>query len=85
VAVTEAARHDLYAHLKETMGEQRAATLMALLPPVGWDDLATKQDLANLRLDLKAELEHTLRTHTLATIVANGVFVGIAVTLARLA
>ncbi|HEX2040583.1 MAG TPA: hypothetical protein VHF47_12735 [Acidimicrobiales bacterium] len=58
MAVTEAAKHDLYTGLQETMGEERAATLMELLPPSG-TDLATKQDvdraIALLRSDVTAE------------------------------
>lgn len=40
------------------MGQRSADTLMGLLPPVGWADVATKQDLHNLgdRLDAKIEL-----------------------------
>jgi hypothetical protein len=41
---------------EEAMGPERAATLMSLLPPVGWADVATKHDLAVLRGDL-AQLE----------------------------
>jgi len=45
------------------MGSERAATMMDLLPPVGWADVATKHDLLELerRLDLRFEsLEHRL-------------------------
>lgn len=37
------------------MGPETADTLMALLPPVGWADVATKHDLAELerRMDLR--------------------------------
>ena len=45
--VTDEIRSDLHQYLKETMGEQHGNALMALLPPVGWTDLATKQDLAH--------------------------------------
>ena len=30
------------------MGKERAGTMMSLLPPSGWADLSTKQDLAGL-------------------------------------
>jgi hypothetical protein len=60
VAVSEHSRHQLYRHLEETMGQERANTLMELLPGVGWADVATKQDLAHqaelLRHELRTEL-----------------------------
>jgi hypothetical protein len=45
----------LFAWFDEHMGKERAATMMNLLPPVGWGDLATKRDLdlAVERLDSK--------------------------------
>jgi hypothetical protein len=43
MAVTEAARHDLHEGLIDTLGPERAATLMEHLPPVGWADVATKE------------------------------------------
>lgn len=49
MAVTEEARHDLHTYFRETMGHERAATMMELLPPLGWGDLATKQDIHHLR------------------------------------
>jgi len=45
MAVTEDRRHELYKGLEDVMDTQRATTLMELLPPVGWADVATKQDL----------------------------------------
>jgi len=38
------------------MGAQPADTMMALLPPVGWADVAMKQDLSNLELRLDAKM-----------------------------
>ena len=48
MAVTETQPHDLHTHFQETMGRERAAVMMDLLPPVGWGDVATKQDLTHL-------------------------------------
>lgn len=56
MAVDEAARHQLYSSLEATLGPEPTSTLMSLLPPVGWADVATKQDLANLDLGLRAEM-----------------------------
>ncbi len=41
----ERARHELYERLQLAVGEDATETLMSLLPPVGWADVATKQDL----------------------------------------
>ena len=49
MAVTEESRYEVHKHFEETMGRERATTLMELLPPVGWGDVATKQDLLALR------------------------------------
>ena len=47
------------------LDREHADTLMELLPPVGWADVATKHDLANLESRLTdrftAELQRELR------------------------
>jgi hypothetical protein len=62
---TEAARHRLYEKVKKQWGQDNADELMSYLPPVGWADVATKQDLAILdakidskigRLDAKIDM-----------------------------
>lgn len=55
MVVDERSRHELYRRLDEVLGEEAANTLIEHLPPVGWADVATKQDLAALeeRLDLR--------------------------------
>ena len=59
VAITEKSRNELRTYLEDTMGEERATTLMDHLPPVGWADVATRQDLTLVR----GEIEQ-LRTET---------------------
>jgi hypothetical protein len=61
VAIVEAARHELYTRLEELLGQQPTSTLMSLLPPVGWADVATKDDLRMLGLELRGEITE-LRT-----------------------
>ena len=61
MAVDEAARHELYTMLEELLGQQSTSTLMSLLPPVGWADVATKDDLRMLSLEVRAEIAE-LRT-----------------------
>jgi hypothetical protein len=56
VSITEGRRHDLHEGLAEAIGRERAETLMSMLPPVGWADVATKQDLQILRSELRADL-----------------------------
>ena len=62
MAVTEQQRHQLLTWFEERMGEERAATMMELLPPAGRSELATKADLAELRADFKADLVGLQRT-----------------------
>jgi hypothetical protein len=38
------------------MGKERAATMMSLLPPVGWSDVATKRDLEVMAERIEARL-----------------------------
>lgn len=64
MSVDEHARHELYTKAIELFGEKDATTLMAHLPPGGWPNLATKQDILLLRQDfeqLKLDVEGDLR------------------------
>jgi hypothetical protein len=45
MAVTEKLRHELFNEVERVLGPRHAETLMELLPPVGWADVATKHDL----------------------------------------
>ena len=56
MAFDEAARHELHTRLEELLGQQPTSTLMSLLPPVGWADVATKDDLRMLGLEVRAEI-----------------------------
>jgi len=56
VTITDKQRNDLYRACEETMGEGPAETLLSLLPPVGWADVATKTDLDHLRFEIKSAL-----------------------------
>ena len=68
-AITDAARTDLHNRVRDVLGEQEGDTLMAHLPPVGWADVATKQDLAPLAekndvLALQVSMERGFRRQT---------------------
>jgi hypothetical protein len=52
MAVDEQARHRFYNRAVEVFGEEEATILMAHLPPGGWPNLATKQDLLGIKQDL---------------------------------
>jgi hypothetical protein len=57
MSVTESDRHQLFAWFEEHMGKERAATMMSLLPPVGWADVATKRDLDALADRMRADMQ----------------------------
>ena len=57
MAVDERARHELYEQAEAAMGRGSADTLMSLLPPVGWADVATKHDLAELETRLDGRID----------------------------
>lgn len=57
--VNEAERHELYTRLEEHLGPGPTSTLMSLLPPVGWADVARKDDLRALGSELRAEMATT--------------------------
>ena len=45
MAVSDAARNRLYNTIRENFGPEDADTMMELLPPVGWSDVARQRDL----------------------------------------
>jgi hypothetical protein len=55
VTIDERTRHEMYLGLEQKLGTTVADALMQHLPPVGWADVATKHDLAQLeqRMDLR--------------------------------
>ena len=60
MTVDEARRHSLGVKAREVFGVGDGETLMEMLPPVGWADVATKHDLALLRAELTAEFRHEI-------------------------
>jgi hypothetical protein len=65
MAVDERARHRLYLKLEEVLGPDEAGVLMAHLPPSGYGDLATREDLRlgleGLKYELRADMERLTR------------------------
>ena len=56
MVVDDAARHQLYTSLQATLGPEPTSILMSLLPPVGWADVATRQDLTTLEHGVRTEM-----------------------------
>ena len=56
MSITEASRFQLRTAIGQILSEEAADTLMELLPPVGWADVATKTDLQHLRDELKGDM-----------------------------
>lgn len=71
----EGARYQLHQGLEKVLGPEEATTLMEHLPPGGWSNLATKDDLRNLESRLRA---FTLRTVLTTNIVSIAALAGIA-------
>ena len=82
MVVDERRRRELYEKAEEVLGKTQADSLMSLLPPVGWADVATKQDLELLEARLKGEFNEKLNSQT-KTLVS--VLIGSNVTLGALA
>jgi len=57
MSVDEHQRHQLYNRAVEILGEEEADILMAHLPPGGYPNLATKQDLIQLRGGLEESIQ----------------------------
>jgi hypothetical protein len=53
-------RRQLFVALEESLGRGPAGTLMELLPPIGWADVARQSDLVGIRGEM-AELRGELK------------------------
>lgn len=56
MATNDKARLELHRRLESVLGAEEASTLMSHLPPVTWDQVATKDDLRALEANLRAEI-----------------------------
>ena len=54
MALTEQQRTEIYSSLADTIGQPGAEFLMAQQPPGGWEQFATKRDLADLETKTQA-------------------------------
>jgi hypothetical protein len=85
MAVDERSRLQLAEAAKRAFGDDAGITLMELLPPVGWADVATKHDLALLETRLEARFERGFRqvVVTTASLMVTGFAATIAAVLSR--
>src|SRR5262245_25076090 len=76
MAVDERRRLQLADAAKRALGDDAGITLMEMLPPVGWADVATKQDLELLGHRLEARFERGFRQIivTMASLMVAGFF-----------
>ena len=88
MSITEASRFQLRTAIGQILSEEAADTLMELLPPVGWADVATKTDLQHLQLTIEVNVRKLIHEQTkwlITTMIAmNAVTVAVAVALSKL-
>ena len=88
MSITEASRFQLRTAIGKILDEEAADTLMELLPPVGWADVATKTDLQHLQLTIEVNVRKLIHEQTkwlITTMIAmNAVTVAVAVALSKL-
>lgn len=49
MSITNEERYHLHTKATKVLGQKEGTTLMEMLPPVGWAELATKEDLKALQ------------------------------------
>jgi len=64
MTIDESRRHELHDAVRRTLGTGLGDTLMELLPPVGWADVATRHDVDSLAVASKRDLEALAATTT---------------------
>jgi hypothetical protein len=92
MSVDEARRLLLHDAAREAWGAEAALVLMEMLPPTGWADVATKQDVEHLgttlRLEVAAQIADGQRRTlqwTVGTMIAmTGLTAGLSTAIARL-
>jgi hypothetical protein len=70
MAVSESERHEFYEAMERLIGKEKADTMMSLLPPTGWGDVATKQDLEIMEARINERIMRTALTVNIPTILA---------------
>jgi hypothetical protein len=82
MSVDERRRLQLADAAKRALGDDAGVTLMEMLPPVGWADVATKQDLVLLESRLEVRIERGFRQSvvTMSSLLIGGFLATIAAT-----
>ena len=83
MAVDGGTRHKLQTSAKRALGDEEGDALMVLLPPIGWDDFATKHDVKLAKQEiltaLHQEINASVTSQTKAFLWANaGMLIGMA-------
>ncbi len=88
MSVNERNRLQLADAAKRVLGDDEGITLMELLPPVGWADVATKQDLELLEHKIVAAMNEGFVSQTWKLFAINaattGAMLGALVAIAKL-
>jgi hypothetical protein len=71
MSVSEYERTQLFRWFEEHMGKERASTMMALVPPLGWGDVATRRDLELLEARLDRRIDAMATKQDLAELRAD--------------
>lgn len=56
MTISASARHHLFRKLEDVLGPEDATTLMDSLPPGGWENVATKDDVHGATVLLRSEM-----------------------------
>lgn len=88
MSVSEYQRHEVFKWLEQQMGPEKAAIMMDLLPPVGWGDIATRNDLqselAAFRAEMHAAHSELLLKLFFGMVASNATLVGLVFAAVRL-
>ena len=75
--ITEYERHRLFAWFEEHMGQERAATMVNMLPATGWAEVATKRDLAEMETRMIRTFIGWMLTSQAVMVAVVGLLVGL--------
>ena len=68
MSIDERARHQLFRKMESVLGSDEALTLMEHVPPGGYTELATRQDLEAVEHRLLAKISQETRTIVFALV-----------------
>ena len=75
--ITGYERHRLFAWFEEHLGQERAATMVNMLPATGWSEVATKRDLAEMESRLTRTFVGWMITSQAVMVAVVGLLVGL--------